>query len=171
MSDDKSKGGGNKRSNYGDSGREGRSGGQKSMRSSASYKADLDKLFSTAGEVPERFQGLLGQLKPEDDSPEGERLVAIEGLRNTESFREFIDAVNAYRKAGHALPDDEDLLARMLDHPREGVLIEVLKNIIDLHGRRTIKRTAPLKSRLETVKTVSDDPLIHELADRLKVIL
>jgi hypothetical protein len=160
-----------KRSNYGDSGGGSKPRSQKDQRSSASYKADLDRLFQSGGEVPDRFKNVLDKIKPEEGTPEAERLAAIEGLRRAEGFREFIDAVNAYRKAGYALPDDEDLLARMLDHPREGVLIEVMEHIVDLQGRRTIARTAPIKARLETVKTMSDDPKIHDLADRLRSLL
>jgi hypothetical protein len=161
----------NKRSNYSDREREQRPRTNQDQRSSASYKADLDKLFQSGGQVPDRFKGMLDKLKPEEGSPEAERLSAIETLRTAEGFKDFIDAVNAYRKAGHALPDDEDLLTRMLDHPREGVVIEVLHHLIDLQGRRTIHRKAPIKARLETVKTMSEDPSLHELADRLKTML
>ncbi|MFU8804452.1 MAG: hypothetical protein ACNA8W_11625 [Bradymonadaceae bacterium] len=172
MSDDKSRRG--NRSNYGD--RDNKKGGsrakkERDRRSSASYKSDLDKLFKSGGDVPDRFQGIMGQLKPEEGTPEAERMEAIEGLRQADSFRDFIDAVNAYREAGFALPDDEDLLTRMLDHPREGVLIQILAHLIDLRGRREISRPGPLIARLETVKTMSDDPKIHELADRLKEVL
>ena len=136
-------------------------------QSSRSYKSDLEKLFESDGKVPDRFQEVMKSLEPEEGSPEAERAAALEVLRQTEGFREFVKATNAYRRQGYELPEDENLLTRMLDHPRETVISEVLTGLIDLQRRGALKGSATLKARLKTVKTVRDDPSIHELADEL----
>ncbi|MBA2664958.1 MAG: hypothetical protein H0U74_21910 [Bradymonadaceae bacterium] len=141
---------------------------QSDKRSSASYKSDLERLFDTGGDVPERFQGMIDGLKPKAGTPEADRLEAIEQMKKTESFREFVEAINAFRLKGYGMPDDEDLLARMLDHPSERVAIEVLRHLLDLNGRRKLQRLTPIKSRLPTLRSMSDDPAIHALIATLE---
>ncbi|QDG50716.1 hypothetical protein FIV42_08230 [Persicimonas caeni] len=126
-------------------------------RSSAKYKRDLDKLFKS-GEMPERFKEMMKGLEPEEGTPEAERKAAIDELRKADGFREFATAVSEYRKAGWTYPDDEDLLIRMLDHPDERVVRDALEHVADLAGRRGFDRVTPLKNRLSTIKTMSDDP-------------
>ena len=149
----------------------GKARSQKDQRSSASYKSDLEKLFQSGGKVPERFQGIMDELKPEEGSKEAARVEAIERLEEAESFRDFVKEINTYRKEGHRLPDDEDLLGRMLDHPSESVLGAVLSHLLDLHRRQTLEGSAALKARLKTIKQMSDDPGLHERADQLLDLL
>ncbi len=85
-------------------------------------------------------------------------------LREAGDFRAFVKAVSAYLREGYELPDDEELLGRMLEHPRESIVVDVLNHLSDLDRRRTLKGSASLKARLKSVKTVSDDPRMHELA-------
>ena len=169
MSDEK--GSGRRRSSSYYTKAEGKGRSTKDQRSSASYKSDLEKLFQSGGKVPERFQGIMDELKPEEGSPEAARAEAIERLEQAEDFRAFVKEINAYRKEGHRLPDDEDLLGRMLDHPSEAVLGAVLSHLLDLHRRQTLEGSAALKARLKTIKQISDDPSLHERADKLLKVL
>lgn len=139
-------------------------------RSSAKYKRDLDKLFKS-GEVPERFKEMFEGLEPEEGTPEAARKEAIAEVRQAEGFRGFVKAVSEYRKVGWAWPDDEDLLIRMLDHPDERVVREVLEHAADQITRRSWDRVAPLKNRLSTVETMSDDPRTREAVDAVKAAL
>lgn len=152
-------------SRHTDNQRKSRSGQDK--RSSAKYKRDLDKLFKS-GEVPERFKEMMGGLEPEEGTPEAERKAAIKELRNADGFREFAKAVSEYRKAGWKYPDDENLLIRMLDHPDERVVRDVLEHVADLAGRRELDRVKPLKNRLSTIKTMSDDPRTRKAVARVE---
>ncbi len=133
-----------------------RSSGDK--RSSAKYKKDLDKLFKSGGHVPERFQQMMKGLEPEEGTPEAEHRAAVDKLRKADGFRAFATAVSEFRKEGWDWPDDEDLLIRMLDHPDERVVRQTLEHVADLAGRRSFERVTPLKNRLSTIKTMSDDP-------------
>ena len=140
---------------------------RRNQRTSKKYKADLEKLFESGGDVPERFQEVMKDLGPEEGSPEAERRQAVDELRQADDFRAFVKAVSAYQRKGYELPDDEELLGRMLEHPRESIVLDVLNHLIDLHRRRTLKGSASLNARLKSVKTVSDDPRVHELADEV----
>ncbi|MEM1347916.1 MAG: hypothetical protein AAGI01_05110 [Myxococcota bacterium] len=144
---------------------------RQSRSASASYKRDLDKLFDSGGEVPERFKEVLSGLEPEEGSEEAAWLEAVRELREVESFRDFARAATKFRRAGHALPDDEVLLVRLLDHPSEVILHDVLAHLVDLHDRRTLKRPAPIKSRLSTIEALSEDPKIAALVATLREVL
>lgn len=162
MSDDRNKGrGGRKKSR----------GAQRSDKSgSAKYKRELDKLFSS-GETPERFKDLMKGIEPEEGTPEAERKEAIQALRDAEGFREFARAVNEYREAGWEFPDDENLLIKMLDHPDERVVRAALEHYLDLGGRRELERIPPLKNRLSTIRTMSDDPRTRKLVDDVEAMI
>jgi hypothetical protein len=145
------------RSNHVDRDRSNRPKKDREKRSDAKYKRDLDKLFKS-GQVPDRFKEMLKGLEPEEGTPEAERKAAIEAVRQADGFRAFVKAVSEYQKVGWKLPDDEDLLIRMLDHPDERVVRDVLEHVADLANRRSFERVTPLKNRLSTIKTMSDDP-------------
>lgn len=127
-------------------------------RSSDKYRKDLDKLFKSSSAVPERFKEMMKGLEPEEGTPEAEQKAAVAKLREVDGFREFATAVLAFREEGWELPDDENLLIRMLDYPDERVVRDTLVHIAELAGRRDLERVTPLKNRLSTIKTMSDDP-------------
>ncbi len=142
-----------------------------SSRSDAAYKRDLENLFKSGGDVPDRFKGMMERLEPEEGSEEAEWKAAVDALRSTEGFREFVAAVAEFRTAGHALPDDEDLLIRLLDHPDERVVRDVLAHYKDLHRRRGLDRSGPLKSRLKTIETMSEDPRTLRLVAEIRELV
>lgn len=144
-----------------------RSGGSDS-RSESKYKQDLEKLFQSGGNVPDRFGEVMEELAPEEGSEEAERQEAISELREADGFRQFAKAVNVFMQKGIRLPDDEDLLIRMLDHPDNEIVRKVLAHIVNLSERREIQRKAPILSRLSTVRTMTDDSEILELVDQIE---
>ena len=148
-----------------------RKGKSKSDRTSASYKKDLDNLFKSGGEIPDRFKGMMDKLAPEEGSEEAEWLDAVKELRETENFRDFAMAVRKFRRAGHKLPDDEDLLVRMLDLPDERTVQAVLEHIIDMERRRGFDRKAPVKNRIATIRSIAEDPRTEELLDEIAKIV
>jgi len=149
----------------------GRKPSKKNQRSSANYKKDLDALFASGGDVPERFQEMMGKLAPEEGSEEALWREAADALRETDGFREFAGAVSTFVREGKRLPDDEDLLHRMLDHPDERIVRAVLEHLLDLDERRGLDRPAPLSNRLRTIASISEDPRTLELVDRIKDIV
>jgi hypothetical protein len=150
-----------------------RPGGE--ARSSKEYKKDLDKLFKSGAQVPDRFKDVMKKLEPEEGSEEAERRAAIEALRKVEGFREFAGAVVEFRKEraerDWAWPDDEDLLIRMLDHPDERVVRDALEQVAEVTRRHGFERTVALNSRLATIKTMSDDPRTRRAIDAVEEAL
>lgn len=134
------------------------------------YKKDLEQLFKSGGDVPERFKGLMSKVKDSADV-DPVRAEAIQTLRDAEDFRSFAAAVREYRKAGHALPDDEDMLIKMLDLPDERTLQAVLEHILDLDRRRGFDRKAPLRNRITTLRTLSEDPKTEALLAKIAEIV
>jgi hypothetical protein len=137
-------------------------------RQDAKYKRRLDKLFTSDGEVPDEFKEMMGDIGPEEGSAEAERRDAIQTLRDADGFREFAKAVNNYVSRDYALPDDENLLVRMLDHPDNDIVALTLAHLVELSDRRDLERITPLKSRLSTIRTMTDDSRIRELVDTLE---
>jgi len=138
---------------------------------SAEYKRDLEKLFKPDAEVPDRFKDAMEPFQPEAGSEEAERKEAIQRLRDVEGFRDFAKEVNRYMTRGFALPEDENLLLRMLDHPDNDIVRQVMEHLVGISMRRDLERTEPIKSRLQTVRTMTDDTRLHELADKLEEAL
>ena len=141
--------------------------GAKERGAGTDYKRDLERLFSGGTDVPDRFKGVAEQLKPAEGTPEHAWNIAVDELRATEGFREFVKAATEFRKAGHKFPDDEDLLTRFLDHPNEGIIAAVLTHLLELNSRRKLKKTAPMKSRMTTLRFACEDPKTHALIDEL----
>lgn len=143
----------------------------RSNSASTKYKKDLDNLFKSGGEVPDRFKDVMQTLAPEEGSEEAQWLEAVQKLRDTEGFREFAGAVREFRRAGHELPDDEDLLIRMLDLPDERTVQAVLEHVLSMDRRRGFERTAPLRNRITTIRSIAEDPRTAELLDEIAKIV
>lgn len=153
------------------SGRDEKKPSAKEAQASASYKKDLDALFKSGGNVPDRFKGLVDKLQPEEGSEEAEWRAAVTELRETEGFKEFALAARKFRRSGHKFPDDEDLMVRLLDVPDEGLLQAVLTHILDMERRGGFGRKAPLKNRLTTLRSLAEEPKTRELLDEIAQIV
>ncbi|RVU43628.1 hypothetical protein FRC91_10095 [Bradymonadales bacterium TMQ1] len=144
---------------------------QRDAKDAASYKADLEKFFTAGGKTPERFEKLAKGLAPREGSAEAEYLEAVDTLRKAGGLPDLVKAINDFVAAGHPWPDDEEVLIKALDHPRERTLHGVLDHLIDLQARKGIKRGVAIKARLGTLKVVSDDPGLLKKVDALEALL
>lgn len=142
--------------------------GRRDSRETSKYKKDLDKLFKSGGKVPDRFQEVMGDLAPEEGSEEAERQEAVDELREADGFRAFAKAANAFDTAGWRYPEDEDLLIRMLDHPDNEIVRKTLAHLVEISRRRDLERITPLKSRMSTIRTMTDDDRIQKLVNELE---
>ena len=134
------------------------------------YKKDLEKLFKSGGEVPARFKDLMGGLK-DDEVVDEAQVAALQTLHDAEDFRAFANAMRAYRRGKYPLPDDEDLLIRMLDLPDERTVQAVLEHILDMDRRRGFERTTPLKNRIATIRSIAEDPKTETILARIAEIV
>jgi len=145
---------------------------RRDKRADSKYKQDLEKLFRSGDHVPDRFEEEMEDLGPQEGTEEAARKEAIDEMREADGFREFAKTVNVFMQKKYRLPDDEDLLIRMLDHPDDDIVRAVLEHILDLSGRRDLVRKEPVRSRLSTIRTMSQDSeilsLVDEIEDRLE---
>ncbi|RAL22165.1 hypothetical protein DL240_09935 [Lujinxingia litoralis] len=144
---------------------------ERDRKSAAAYKADLEKFFTSGAKTPERFEKLAEGLAPEEGSPGAAYQQAVAELRQIEELPALVKAINAFVAAGHPWPDDEEVLIKALDHPRERTLHGVLDHLLDLQARKGIKRGVAIKARLGTLKVVSDDPGLLKKVEALESVL
>lgn len=148
--------------------RDDRQQSQREKNASSSYKRDLEKFFQSGGDVPDRFKGLADGLAPEEGSDEAVWRAAVQTLREADGFRDFVTAVNAFVKEGHALPKDEELLVKFLDHPSERVVQLALERFAGLAERHGLQRPGPLKNRLSTIRSIAEDKRTLDLVRQLE---
>jgi hypothetical protein len=151
--------------------RDSRKPSQREQNASAAYKRDLEKLFQSGGDVPDRFKGIAKELAPEEGSDEAVWRDAVQALRDADGFRNFVTAVNEFVKAGHRLPGDEDLLLKFLDHPSERIVQLALEKFVALHEGPGLQRAAPLSNRIRTIRSIAEEKktldLLRKLEDEL----
>ena len=143
-------------------------GSGKKEATRASYRKDLDALFSNDGRVPDRFKDILGDISPDEDSEEGLWKARIQTIIDISDFRVYAKAMTRFVKDKQPFPDHEDFLIRCLDHPTEKVYSACLQHILDLMGRREFVRTTPIKNRIVTLRSVSEYPKTLEYLDQLE---
>jgi hypothetical protein len=153
------------RSGQPDRSEEGRS--QKQLESSKAYntyKRQLERAFDGGG-LPQAMKEKLGETDVGKTAKA--RKAALVAITEASAPAQIIEALNAFR-AEHGFPEDETVLAKLLelqDHPV--IVAEALRTIATLHAAGTLKRGASLKARVKTVKMVIDDDEVVALATDL----
>ena len=131
------------------------------------YKAQLNSIFSGGG-VPEEIKrnapGLAGLEKTEDH----ERLDAVRKANSPKEIQKAVDAM----LAGQDMPQDPEILIKVLAHPRargaEQALIK-LKDLIAAQGKPENARL--FKTKLQTLKLTADDDDVNLLVDEILPLL
>ncbi|MBI3180229.1 MAG: hypothetical protein HYZ27_11235 [Deltaproteobacteria bacterium] len=152
--------------------REDRAGGAKPARiersqAYRSYKTQLDKLFS-GGALPEALKEKLTDGKIAAQAKE--RKAAAEAILAAASPKAVEAALAAYQSQ-HGFPEDEQVLARLLDLSNDAVLQQAIATIARLHGESRLKRAQSLKARLNTVAMTAEDPAVQNAARALVALL
>ena len=139
------------------------------QRGNKSYRAELDRFFDK-GEASDRIQTLMKDAKAPPDAvaaepPEKVRL--IRKIRQAGTFDEFVKAVDTVRGDYH-LPDDADILTRVLEHPDNAAIIDALERLAGMSGRLDIPDIKAINLRLVTLETATDDPKVQALVEALR---
>lgn len=140
----------------------GRRGGPRRERS---YRAALDRLFDS-GKIAE----LVEQKAPSSEGDAGggdNRIKALARIRDAAGRDEVTREVDAYLKQWDRLPDDLEVLARLLEHRDPGLQLEAMERIDGLLERERPKRTRAMLGQLRMIRDVGDDPELVSLARRL----
>ncbi|MFN3202377.1 MAG: hypothetical protein ACE366_28520 [Bradymonadia bacterium] len=88
------------------------------------YKRSLDAFFDR-GVVPEHLKERMAEAGLDGEASPDPRTKALRAVRAAESGPKLIKAIDALRKE-HGLPDDMEILLRVLEHPKDEVLREAL---------------------------------------------
>lgn len=158
------------------------------------YKSDLNRLFdqgmagellkrmgkpdSSANEkVKERVQEKAKNRKstlrrsgriPSDSSKSSSRFKLIRAVVDAQDRDGLIDSLNALVER-FGLPDDWDVLARVLEHPDEGLLrqgVERMGQLLELGVK--VSRRASVKERLRTISQTASDFDLRQAASDLE---
>jgi len=129
------------------------------------YKSDLDKMFNT-GEVPERFQPVMAELKSASGQS-ADRQKLIRQARLAEASADF-EVIIRQLIADYSLPEDEELLIRMLDLDDEAMHHAALDILLEMEGSRPLKKRALLRLRLDTVLQLAKQSHTLEVAQMLR---
>ena len=148
----------------GGGGSSGGTGRHEKSRAYQSYKSQLNKLFDGTGVLPEALKGKL------EDSEVAEQArakrEAAEAVLAADRPRKIRKLFKVYREE-YGFPEDEDLLAKLLDSDDEDIVIECFETIGRLLDEGTLKRGPSLKARIKTAQITIDAPEIKELGDAL----
>lgn len=134
---------------------------QRVESATAAYKRKLSKFFDE-GVVPEHLKEQLG-----GDEPPSERQTLIRAIRQSESGRPLVKAVDAFL-ASYEMFDDMELLLRVLEHPKDPVLLQAIERIeAHVESGQAVPRKDLYRRRLEGLEFSSFDPRVQRRAQAL----
>jgi hypothetical protein len=126
------------------------------------YKSELDRLFSGGVALPEHLRD-----KADPTGAQTEEIEARKQLFAIEDGKVFAAAATEFLKS-HELPDDARLLDRLLSHPDEEIVEQVLSRLESLHKAGTLKPPPALSQRLASVEIDSGTPGLRRRAAELR---
>ncbi len=130
-----------------------------------SYKDQLNQMFQSGG-VGKLVAERIGDTElPQTDGDT--RAALVRNLRSAATASERHAALDALLAAGEVLPEDSELLALLVDHPREEVLRQVLQRLAEVLPRQPLKRKASFVVRLQTLELTAEQPATLSLVARL----
>lgn len=141
--------------------------------SSAAHRRKLESMFSSGGGGAGRDRG-RGEGDKVFSSPRkslgrgpSEYRMRLERLRAARGEEEIEKAADGFL-AHHQLPDDIDILYKLLHHPAEKVLREVMGQISSLLMQRRLGSTVLLEDRLRTLDGQVQEKATQSYIDGLK---
>ena len=137
-------------------------------RGNKSYKAELDQLFDK-GVASSRIQGVMKEMSQSTGSEEQnpEKIKLIRQVRQAGTFDQFVSAVNKLRKE-HSLPNDANILTRVLEHPKIDAVRDALQRLSETVGRLKLTDIKAISMRLDTLESINDDPEVEKLIGALR---
>lgn len=128
-----------------------------------SYKTQLNKLFA-GGDLPEALKSKIADKGVGDEAKRKRELT--QALLGAGSAADVRAALAQYREA-FGPPEDEEVLAKLLDLDDAAIALETLTTIDRLHGEARLKRAGSLKARIKTAQMTSDSGRVQEAAKAL----
>ena len=149
-----------------------------STESSAEHRRKLEALFSGGGGVNESTARSIGTPAPGREkvfsSPRKstgraptEYRLRLERLRAAREVNEIKEAADAFL-SHHQLPDEPDILYKLLQHPSEKVVREALGQISSLLMQGRVTSTVILDSHLKTLADRVQEPTTRSYVDGVR---
>jgi hypothetical protein len=133
-------------------------------RQKQSYRAALDRLFDS-GKIADLVEAKTGEKKSDEDS---NRFKALSKIRDAGDRDEVTKQVDAYlQKFGNELPDDLEILARVIEHRNPTWQLDAMERIDKLLETETPKRTRAMLGQLKMIRDIGDELEMVQLAKKL----
>jgi hypothetical protein len=144
-------------------------------RSSSKYRAALEALFARKSEpamepVPERAAKIV-TVPVRDDPRREEHDKRLAKLMAAEGRAAVTKTCEAYLRAGFALPEEQDVMLKVLDHDDDERVLHALTSLSKLLDAEAPHRRAVLETRLRRLESDSDDAGVRELAQVVRAKL
>ena len=137
-----------------------------SGRSQKSYRAALDRLFDS-GKIADLVEKKdPTEAKPRDTDGES-RLKLLKKIRDAVDRDEVTRTADAYLKQYDDLPEDMEVLPRLLEHRDPDIQLQAMRRMDELLDSQRPKRTRAIVGQLKMIRDFADEQEMMELADRL----
>ena len=134
-------------------------------RSQKSYRAALDRLFDS-GKIAE----LVDHKDPPSSEPVAEkgesRIKMMRKIRDATDRDELTRTVDAYLKKWE-LPEDMEILPRVLEHRDDRIQLEAMERIDALLETQQPRRKRAMVGQLKMIRDFADEQEMIELAKKL----
>ncbi len=129
----------------------------------AAYKRKLDAFFDE-GVVPEHLKEKLGGNVPKGPTGRQKVIREIRGAKDRKALEKAVDKL----MAEYGMPDDMEILLRVLEHSKDPILLEALTKIeAYVDSGQVLPRKGVFLERLKGLEFSSFDPRVQAKAVRL----
>lgn len=124
------------------------------------YRAQLDRIFAGGG-LPEEVMRQAPGLEKIEKTDRQKRIDALLAATTPTEIGQAVDELLAH----DPMPEDTELLVKILAHPKGKHAEAALETLIEVLDRGRPTNAGLLKSRIQTLKVMFDEPEIERLAD------
>lgn len=124
------------------------------------YMAQLDRVFSGGG-LPEQLKQQAPNLGAFQKTEHRVRTDAVLAATSPSEIASAVDEL----LANHEMPEDAELLAKILAHPKGSHAQPALESLVEILDRGKPANALLLKTRLQSLKLTAEDDEIDRLAD------
>lgn len=141
-------------------------GGQgKAARNQKSYRAALDRAFES-GKIADLVAVKAPAVAAAAGVPSKNMLKLLARIRDAAGRDDVTAAVDTLLKDDE-LPEDMEILARVLEHRDPGMQLDAMERIDKLLDTTKPKRARAMIGQLKMIRDLGDDPEMAELASKL----
>lgn len=137
----------------------------RSPQSQKSYRAALDRAFDS-GKIGALVKDQAAEAGQEEAAGDASRIKLLREIGKAEDRASITKAVDAYL-AQYELPDDADVLAKIVQHRKPGVQLSAMRKLEAVLDSQQPKRVRALVGQLKLIRDMADEKEMEELAERL----